>query len=86
MAIYVFLVKKTINKGWFWSKRALFETNEHFLGQKKAFQANIATMKQKSHVISLFWLQLNIFLTRVGCSRPKNDYFGQKCAFKGVKH
>jgi hypothetical protein len=63
-----------------------FETNEHFLGQKRAFQANIASMKQKSHVINLFWLQLNIFWTREGCLRPKNDYFGQKCAFKGVKH
>jgi hypothetical protein len=56
-----------------------------FWAKKKAFQANIANMKQKSHVISLFWLQLNIFWTREGCSGPKNDYFGQKCAFKAQK-
>jgi hypothetical protein len=55
------------------------------MGQKNAFQANIAFMKQKSHVISLFWLQLNIFWTREVCSGPKNNYFGQKCVFKAQK-
>jgi hypothetical protein len=37
-------------------------------------------MKQKSHVISLFRLQLTISYTREGCLGPKKDYFGQKWA------
>jgi hypothetical protein len=52
-------------------KKAIFETNEHFLCPKSAFQANIADMKQKGHVISLFWLEMTIFQTSEGCSVPK---------------
>jgi hypothetical protein len=43
-------------------------------------------MKQKSHVISLFWLQLTISYTREGCLGPKKDYFGQKWAISDQKY
>jgi hypothetical protein len=43
-------------------------------------------MKKKSHVISLFWLQLTISYTREGCLGPKIDYFGQKWAISDQKY
>jgi hypothetical protein len=42
-------------------------------------------MEQKCHILSLFWLQMTIFKTSEGCSAPKNDYLGQKCAFWAQK-
>jgi hypothetical protein len=53
--------------------------------KKRAFQANIANMEQKCHVISLFWLEMTIFWTSEGCSGPKNDYSGQECDFWAQK-
>ena len=53
--------------------------------KKRVFQGNIANMEQKCHVISLFWLEMTIFQTSEGCSGPKNDYFGKKCAFWAQK-
>jgi hypothetical protein len=53
--------------------------------KKRAFQAYIANVEQKHHVMSLFRLEMIIFETSEGCSGPKNDYFGQTCAFWAQK-
>jgi hypothetical protein len=42
-------------------------------------------MEQKYHILIFFGLKLTIFFTWEGCSGPKNDYFGQNCAFWAQK-
>jgi hypothetical protein len=48
--------QKNIKKAGFCIDGPFFETNEHFLGQKRAFQANMTNVEQKCLIANLFRL------------------------------